>query len=260
MRLGLKYQNTLVWSGILLLVVAAATASVSATATASNTAGWFGKEAFATKDKTKRTKTRTNSPRLILLGDSILNNSMYVAHDESVEYLLRQQSNTVRTANDSDSIVFLAEDNACIEDVLQAQLPRIPATTTGATHLFLSAGGNDILNAIQLQTLSLESISRLFEEYKQLVIALQTQCPHAHLHLFNLYYPTQALLQPYYTHIDHWNLQLREFILASNTVLQDFPLSKLCFEDLDFVHAVEPSAVCSQKIVNRILSSVAETV
>jgi hypothetical protein len=244
MRLGLKYQYTLAWSGILLLVVAAAAAAAAA--------GWFCEEAFTPKDKTKRTK----SPRLILLGDSILNNSMYVAPDESVEYLLRH-SNTNRTANDSDSIVFLAEDNACIEDVLHSQLLRLPATTTGATHLFLSAGGNDILNAIQLQTLSLEGITHLFEEYKQLVIALQTQCPQAHLHLFNLYYPTQALLQPYYKYIDHWNLQLQEFILASNTVLQDVPLSKLCLEDLDFVHAVEPSAVCSQKIVKHILSATA---
>jgi hypothetical protein len=65
------------------------------------------------------------------------------------------------------------------------------------------------------------------------------------------------LLQPYYKYIDHWNLQLQEFILASNTVLQDVPLSKLCLEDLDFVHAVEPSAVCSQKIVKHILSATA---
>ena len=188
------------------------------------------------------------SPTLVMLGDSILNNTAYVAHDESVEYLLRQKN--------SNSIVFLAQDNACIGDVLQTQIPKIPTTTTTETHIFLSAGGNDILNAITGLTISTEGIQRLFETYKQLILAIQTNCPTSRLHLFNLYYPTSALLKPYYKYIDAWNHLLRNFVSQSNNALQEFPMAKLCFVDIDFVHVIEPSAICSKKIVQSILSSV----
>ena len=192
--------------------------------------------------------TNSLSPALVLLGDSILNNSSYVAQDESVEYLLRQKS--------QDSLVFLAEDNAFIHNVLQTQVPKIPSNTTTKTHIFLSAGGNDILDAIANFTISTESIQHLFEKYKQLILAIQTKCPTSHLHLFNLYYPPSSLLKPYYKYIDTWNLLLREFVAQSNNALQEFPLSKLCFVELDFVHTIEPSAVCSKKIVQSIMTSV----
>ena len=231
--------------------------------TALMVAGFYGllqflnrtKEPFAstasasTASATTASATTETSPALVLIGDSILNNSSYVAQDESVEYLLRQKKG-------GDRIVFLAEDNAFMHNVLQTQVPKIPTGTNAKTHIFVSAGGNDILDTIATFSISTEEIQHLFDKYKQLILAVQTKCPTSHLHLFNLYYPTSTLLKPYYKYIDAWNLLLRDFVSQSNNTLQEFPLSKLCFIDLDFVHTIEPSAVCSKKIVQSIISSV----
>ena len=213
-------------------------------------AGFYVLVQYISRTDETFTGTASSPPALVMLGDSILNNSSYVAQDESVEYLLKQQKTT------STGLLFLAQDNAFIHNVMQYQVPKIPSGTTANTHIFLSAGGNDILEMISNFTISTEEIQRLFEKYKHLILTIQTHCPTSQLHLFNLYYPPSALLKPYYKFIDAWNLLLREFVGQSNTTLQEFPLSKLCFVDLDFVHTIEPSAICSKKIVQRIMSSV----
>ena len=77
-------------------------------------------------------------PHLILLGDSIFDNATYTAGGPAVADQVRQYLSTGWQAS------LLAVDGDTTTDVPD-QLKGVPAT---ATHLVLSAGGNDALNAL----------------------------------------------------------------------------------------------------------------
>jgi len=74
---------------------------------------------------------------VVLLGDSIFDNAVYVSSGQSVSDHLRA------ALGDRAEVALLAVDGATTIDV-PPQFDRIPH---GATHLFLSCGGNDALLA-----------------------------------------------------------------------------------------------------------------
>lgn len=75
-------------------------------------------------------------PHVVFLGDSILDNRVYVAPDSDV---LRQLMGEL----DADwTATLLAVDGHVTTDVRERQLPRLPGD---ASHLVLSVGGNDAL-------------------------------------------------------------------------------------------------------------------
>ncbi len=81
---------------------------------------------------------RTNGsamPHVVLLGDSILDNGRYVAGGSPIVEQLRAR------LPDSWQVTLLARDGAIIRGVF-AQLEQLPGN---ATHLVVSAGGNDAL-------------------------------------------------------------------------------------------------------------------
>jgi hypothetical protein len=79
-------------------------------------------------------------PHLVLLGDSIFDNAAYVRGGPDVVAQLRE------TLPDGWRATLLAVDGAVIADVPR-QLARLPAD---ATHLVVSAGGNDALRHADL--------------------------------------------------------------------------------------------------------------
>ena len=79
-------------------------------------------------------------PHVVLLGDSIFDNASYVRGGPDVVTHLRQ------VLPDGWEATLRAVDGAVIDGV-HAQLRRIPDT---ATHLVLSAGGNDALGHAEL--------------------------------------------------------------------------------------------------------------
>jgi lysophospholipase L1-like esterase len=110
---------------------------------------------------------------LILLGDSIFDNAIYVAEGPAVIDQVRQQipSNWQAT--------LLAKDGNVTTDV-PAQFGRMPVD---ATHVVLSVGGNDALRALRsldlpqssvLETLdTLSGIQRTFEDnYAQVLTTI----------------------------------------------------------------------------------------
>lgn len=74
-------------------------------------------------------------PHIVLLGDSIFDNQAYTSAEPDVVHHLRAQLPSGWTAS------LLALDGAIVED-LHGQLERVPRD---ATHLVVSAGGNDAL-------------------------------------------------------------------------------------------------------------------
>lgn len=82
--------------------------------------------------------TSQTAGRVVLLGDSIFDNGVYVPGEPDVVQQLRAH------LPDQWDATLLAVDGAIVEGV-HDQLSRIPAD---ATHLVLSAGGNDALGHI----------------------------------------------------------------------------------------------------------------
>ncbi len=96
----------------------------------------------------------TVGKHIVLLGDSIFDNGRYVPGKPS---LIEQLTQVVGTGNQA---TLLAHDGDVAANVAE-QLSRLPAA---ATHLILSAGGNDALGHSHLLTKVVDNASSLFAE------------------------------------------------------------------------------------------------
>ena len=124
---------------------------------------------FQFKEGFTQEKESETGETIILLGDSILDNKIYVKKNESIEYLLRESPN---------KILFLAKDNSFISDVL-LQMNQIEKDVYDKKNLiFLSIGGNDILDSIKTKTINNKTIVHLFEDYKKLIIIKMSSMIH----------------------------------------------------------------------------------
>ncbi|CAJ1353689.1 unnamed protein product [Effrenium voratum] len=95
------------------------------------------------KDKSCKVEIGTEPVHVVLLGDSTLDNARYLdldAGDQTVEMLLSR-----RCAEMNWEMTMLAMDGSTLDDVAIRQVPVIP---DAATHLLLSASGNDLLKLL----------------------------------------------------------------------------------------------------------------
>jgi GDSL-like Lipase/Acylhydrolase family len=98
-------------------------------------------------------------PHVVLLGDSIFDNANYVPDRPAVEEQVR------RALPEEWKVTLLAIDGHTTEDVA-GQLTRLPED---ATHLFVSAGGNDALQAgwiLGQRVYSVDEALKLLEEVR----------------------------------------------------------------------------------------------
>ena len=208
---------------------------------------------FPSSSPFPREKQETKT--VFLLGDSILNNSSYVSHGKSVKDLLKQQLLPL-----SISVSSLAKDGATIQDVLQNQLPIIHSQeylNDSSTILFLSVGGNDILNYfIQSQqnanissTLFLQTI---FHQYKILIQTIQKRMNRARLVLLDIYFPQHST--EFLSILQDWNQFLVRICSSSSSSCSVLPIHKILKEPGDFVQEIEPSEKGGEKITDVLLS------
>eukprot|EP00435_Cladocopium_sp_Y103_P053864 s1533_g17.t1 len=88
-------------------------------------------------------KQLLSKPHVVLLGDSTLDNERYLDVDAGGQPVGMQLS---RRCNDLDwELTMLATDGSTLDDVAIRQVPIIP---DDATHLVLSASGNDLLRLL----------------------------------------------------------------------------------------------------------------
>ena len=177
-----------------------------------------------------------------MIGDSILNNTNYILKEEnSVPGLIK--------AKHSDTYVF-AKDEAIISDC-NAQIEEIPQeNNTKDTHIFVSAGGNNILNS--KNNISKEVVDSLFQQYSTLIHSLKTKFPNTHIYLLNLYYPLDTTFKKIYPYIDQWNSLLEEF--SEKNGLKIIQTNKLIINSNDFTNSIEPSEEGGKKIADVILN------
>ena len=193
-----------------------------------------------------------------LLGDSIFDNAAYVGGGADVVTHLRRRPPAGRGAT------LLAADGSVVADV-HGQLKRLPAE---ATHLVVSAGGNDaLLNSHLLQERAssfAEVLSRLAgvgEEFevgyrRMLDAVLAAGRPAA---VCTVYYPrmpdplTQRLAVAALT---VFNDAIIRAAFRAGVPLIDLRL--VCDEDADYANPIEPSEAGGAKIAAAVVRLVSE--
>ena len=204
------------------------------------------------KEKKQAQQTQAQQKNIILLGDSILNNSMYVKKDKSIQQLLINKA-------DKNKIYYMAKDGAIISDIYD-QFSTIPLEIDNAqTSFYISVGGNDILNKIKKdsnESNMTNNLNIIFASYTKLIKALQTRFIKSKIVLFDIYLPPvlTALQKDYIT---HWNTLLSDYSLnTDNNIKSLITISLKLTKDEDFVNGYEPSIKGGKKIVDQIFYNI----
>lgn len=179
----------------------------------------------------------SNNDTIILMGDSILENSNYVSKGKSVADILKTKTNKVYN---------FAKDEATIND-LYTQLDKISYDfNTSNTHIFISAGGNDILTKPNLD------IEMLFNNYNSFLKALKEKLGKTKLNLLNLYLPSSPRYKSYAPSVTKWNQLIVQNSSKLGVIYNVVSLESLLVIPSDFVYDIEPSESGSVKIANSI--------
>ena len=199
---------------------------------------FYGNSNFSTS--LKEGLLSKSNKNIVLLGDSVLYNNSFVKKGNSVQDFLEKNKNKNIT------IYNYAENEETINGIYQ-QLSKINSDLNSEnTTLFLSVGGNDIL---QMSTTK-SSIKKLFESYKILIRAIKTKLPLTKLILLNIYQPIK---EPEYSgKILEWNTLLS----TEYGYFSILDLTKILYKPNDFTHNIEPSSTGGEKISHKILSMI----
>jgi len=195
---------------------------------------------------------------IVLLGDSVLDNTAYVAVGEDVI------SHINRELPKDWKVTLLARDGSTVRDVYR-QLAQIP---TDATHLILSVGGNDALlqSDILIQPAKsfaevlnkLASIGENFElDYMSLLRSVLAKG--LRTIVCTIYYPNfqDAQIQRISkTALTVFNDAIIRSAFDTFTNLIDLRL--VCNESSDYANEIEPSTQGGKKIANMILNVVSQ--
>lgn len=190
-----------------------------------------------------------NSQYYLLLGDSILNNEIYVAKGKSVNQLLYEKTNG-RTTN-------LAVNDSTIQDVYN-QIAKIPdnlKSSSKNTTIFLSIGGNDILYQADNDKGKVEPkvINTIFAAYKPLIKSIQTIMPDSQIIPLDIYYPDNIKYKQFHNSIREWNDKLYEY--TKNNHIGVLRVSDIITKPEDFTLDIEPSDIGGKKLVDSILAN-----
>jgi lysophospholipase L1-like esterase len=196
---------------------------------------------------------------VVLFGDSIFDNGAYVGSGEpDVVRQLRPKLPAGWRAT------LLAVDGAVTGSVAR-QLERVPAD---ATHLIVSAGGNDALSHIDV----LEATSRSIADALMRLAEIGDGFEHGYramlVGVLGLRKPT-ALCTVYYPRFPDPRLQrlaVTALTLFNDIILRAafarglpvLDLRLICDEDADYANPIEPSAQGGEKIASAIARVVAE--
>jgi hypothetical protein len=187
-----------------------------------------------------------NDKIYVLLGDSIIKNNSYVKNGKAIDDILNEKTN-------GNSYCY-AKDESTIVDIY-SQLDYIPSEfNKSSTAIFLSVGGNDILNIYADKEVNVKDtkvLNPIFNAYKKLIKSIQTKMPDSKLVLLDIYYPTNIKVAQYKPIIEEWNKLISDFASMNN--LQIINISEILTDSSDFTLNIEPSDTGGEKIVNNIL-------
>ncbi len=193
---------------------------------------------------------------VVLLGDSIFDNAAYVGGAPDVVRQVRQ-----RLPHGSKATLG-AVDGSTTRDVRE-QLRHLPVD---ATHLILSAGGNDALNSSDFlgmparstaeALLRLTNIAEEFERryHDMLAQVLARELPTAICTIYYPRFPDAALQRISVTGLAVFNDCIIRAAFTYGIPLLDLRL--VCTEEGDYANPIEPSARGGEKIAKAIVELV----
>ncbi|MFE1599876.1 SGNH/GDSL hydrolase family protein [Methylobacterium sp. ID0610] len=193
----------------------------------------------------------------VLLGDSVFDNGAYVRGGPDV---VRQ----LRPLLPGGHATLLAVDGAVLTDVPR-QLARLPAE---ATHLVVSAGGNDALRASGVLDGPARSVTEVLDalataqdrfraDYRAMLDAVLAHGrPTAICTIYEPRYPDPARRRVAATALAVLNDAVTREAAARGLALLD--LRVLCDEDADFANPIEPSVRGGEKIAATIAAFLRE--
>ena len=188
------------------------------------------------------------SQNVVLIGDSMLNNSAFVEQGQSVADILSNQLAGKAT------VYNFAKDGATIADCY-AQLDKISSNLNNSNAtIFVSCGGNNILNS--RSPTDSNYITDLFGQYSELLksVKVVASSANAGIYVLNLYTPTSGHYTSYHSAIDQWNQLLDDN--ASSLGYTVVKTSSLLTVDEDFTYGIEPSYKGGKKLVSKLVNSV----
>ena len=105
----------------------------------------------------KVVESLSNNDNIVLMGDSIFANDIYVERGDSVGDMLQDKHGNV---------LVVAQDNAVIND-LDYQFSKIPSKfDSSKTKIIVSVGGNDLLNQYMMSDVSkTDHVNTIFNRY-----------------------------------------------------------------------------------------------
>ena len=189
-------------------------------------------------------ETLSNKDYLILMGDSIFKNDVYVNEGNSVGENLQSVHGNV---------IVLAEDNAIIDDI-EKQTSLIPNNAKKQnTKIVVSVGGNDLLNKYNFNDVNnLSHVDTIFNQYTSSINNLKNKYD-CEIILCNIYYPRSESVVRYYDIIDLWNSKIKNYAKVTN--LKVIKLDENVDKEEYFTNEIEPSGKGSKIISDVILNS-----
>ena len=195
---------------------------------------------------------------VVLLGDSVFDNAAYVGGGADVLTHLRRRS------PEGWGATLLAVDGSVVEGA-HTQLRRVPAD---ATHLVISAGGNNALNSAHILgerasstaevLLRLAGVAAEFEAgYRRMLrAAVETGIRTAACTVYYPRFPDALTQRLAVTALTVFNDAIIRAAFESGVPLLDLRL--VCDEDSDYANPIEPSEAGGAKIADRIVRLVSE--
>jgi hypothetical protein len=190
---------------------------------------------------------------IILLGDSILDNAAYTGGRPAVIDHLQEQLDTGWKAS------LLAIDGSVTTDV-PSQLAKLPAD---ATHLVVSAGGNDALmqssfvsqpaQSVADVLLRMTAIARQFEQQYQSMLGavLARGLPTILCTIYEPNFPDPSIQQLMSAGLLVFNDTMLRIAFRKGLPMIDLRL--VCTTPADYANEIEPSVAGGQKIAGAIV-------
>jgi GDSL-like Lipase/Acylhydrolase family len=195
---------------------------------------------------------------VVLLGDSIFDNKSYIGGGLDVVSQLR------RRMPQSWNASLCAVDGSVVENV-RGQALDLPA---GATHLFVSVGGNNALMNSGILQMQVSASAEIFSRLSDLAAAFESAYREMLQTVLNLNKPTAVctvyyprMREPFVQKIAVAALATFNDVIIKQAFLAGIPLIDLrlvCNDDSDYANEIEPSESGGGKIAETILRVVAE--
>jgi lysophospholipase L1-like esterase len=198
-------------------------------------------------------------PHLVLMGDSVFDNAAYVRGGPDVVRQARE-----RFGPEGWHATLVAVDGA-VADGVRRQIPRIPPD---ATHLVVSAGGNDALGSVDVLYRSTRTVGAALAMLGDVVAPFEARYRTMLGEVLSLGLPTAVctVYNPVFPNPEERRYAALGLAVFNDAILRValqagvpvLELRSICGADEDFANPIEPSVIGGEKMVSAIAALLAE--